>query len=101
MECRVPKGGHSHEVRLCTVGLTWTSNRDELTAKIAENIEVNLTLLGATGIEDKLQDGVPETIANLLQAGINIWMLTGYHYCNLAQCFRGQTRNCSEHRKSV
>lgn len=36
-----------------------------------------ITLLGATAIEDKLQDGVPATIANLLLAGIKIWVLTG------------------------
>lgn len=34
-------------------------------------------LLGATAIEDKLQDGVPQTIANLALAGIKIWVLTG------------------------
>ena len=33
--------------------------------------------LGATAIEDKLQDGVPRTIANLRSAGIKIWVLTG------------------------
>lgn len=32
---------------------------------------------GVTAIEDKLQDGVPETIANLSMAGIKIWVLTG------------------------
>lgn len=32
---------------------------------------------GATAIEDKLQDGVPQTIANLALAGIKIWVLTG------------------------
>ena len=32
-----------------------------------ESIERDLTLLGATAIEDKLQDGVPETIANLAE----------------------------------
>jgi P-type E1-E2 ATPase len=37
----------------------------------------NLTLLGATAIEDKLQEGVPETIANLAKADIKIWVLTG------------------------
>ena len=42
-----------------------------------EEIEQNLTLLGATAIEDKLQDGVPQTIANLAIAGIKIWVLTG------------------------
>lgn len=40
-------------------------------------IECNLTLLGATGIEDKLQDGVPEAIEALRQAGIKVWVLTG------------------------
>lgn len=32
---------------------------------------------GATGIEDRLQDGVPETVAALRQAGLQIWVLTG------------------------
>lgn len=34
-------------------------------------------LIGATAIEDKLQEGVPETIANLAKADIKIWVLTG------------------------
>lgn len=33
--------------------------------------------MGATAIEDKLQDGVPEAIARLAQANIKIWVLTG------------------------
>lgn len=32
---------------------------------VYNKIEQNLSLVGATAIEDKLQDGVPETIANL------------------------------------
>ncbi|KAF5737299.1 phospholipid-transporting ATPase 1-like isoform X2 [Tripterygium wilfordii] len=40
-------------------------------------IESNLNLLGATGIEDKLQDGVPEAIESLRQAGMKVWVLTG------------------------
>jgi len=44
---------------------------------LAEEIEVDLELLGATGIEDKLQEGVPETIESLLDAGIKVWVLTG------------------------
>lgn len=32
---------------------------------------------GATGIEDRLQDGVPETIEALRKAGIVVWVLTG------------------------
>lgn len=34
-------------------------------------------LLGATAIEDRLQAGVPETIATLMRADIKIWVLTG------------------------
>ena len=34
-------------------------------------------LLGVTAVEDKLQDDVPETLADLLKANINVWMLTG------------------------
>ena len=37
----------------------------------------NLYLLGATAIEDKLQDGVPDTIEILLKANIKVWVLTG------------------------
>ncbi|XP_044861083.1 phospholipid-transporting ATPase VA [Mauremys mutica] len=52
-------------------------NREELLFQSALRIETNLHLLGATGIEDRLQDGVPETIANLRKAGLQIWILTG------------------------
>ena len=44
---------------------------------VAGMIETNLTILGATAIEDKLQIGVPETIAALARAGIKTWVLTG------------------------
>ncbi|GFV88598.1 phospholipid-transporting ATPase IA [Trichonephila clavipes] len=43
----------------------------------AQLIETNLTLLGATAIEDKLQEGVPEAISDLLKADIKFWVLTG------------------------
>lgn len=52
-------------------------NREEKMDACYEEIETNLILLGATAIEDKLQDGVPEAIANLALAGIKIWVLTG------------------------
>ena len=54
-----------------------TSNREEKQEAVAAKLERDLVLLGATAIEDKLQDGVPETIANLLQANIKVWVLTG------------------------
>lgn len=34
-------------------------------------------LLGATALEDKLQDLVPECIDDFLKAGVKVWMLTG------------------------
>lgn len=40
-------------------------------------LESNLTLLGATAVEDKLQDDVPEVIESLQDAQIKVWMLTG------------------------
>lgn len=52
-------------------------NRERRLRDSFAKLESNLTLLGATGIEDRLQDGVPETIASLLSAGISIWVLTG------------------------
>ena len=44
---------------------------------MAAEIEKDLHIVGATAIEDKLQDGVPETISNLEKAGIKLWVLTG------------------------
>ncbi|XP_025267737.1 phospholipid-transporting ATPase ID isoform X2 [Camponotus floridanus] len=52
-------------------------NRDDKLDAIYEEIEKDMSLLGATAIEDKLQDGVPQTIANLSLAGIKLWVLTG------------------------
>lgn len=46
---------------------------EELQAKI----ETDLLLIGATAIEDKLQDEVGPTIAFLKSAGIKVWVLTG------------------------
>jgi len=60
-----------------TAQTTVSGNRAEELDKAAELIEHDLTLLGATAIEDKLQDGVPDTIATLQSAGIKIWVLTG------------------------
>ncbi|EFC43747.1 predicted protein [Naegleria gruberi] len=40
-------------------------------------LESNLNIVGATGIEDCLQPNVPETIKFLLDAGLQLWLLTG------------------------
>ncbi|KAF2456485.1 ATPase [Lineolata rhizophorae] len=60
-----------------TAQTTVSGNRAEELDKAAEIIEHDFTLLGATAIEDKLQDGVPDTIHTLQTAGIKIWVLTG------------------------
>ncbi|KAM8720515.1 hypothetical protein ACLKA7_006541 [Drosophila subpalustris] len=51
--------------------------REQKLNMMYEEIESNMQLLGVTAIEDKLQDGVPKSIANLQSAGIKIWVLTG------------------------
>ncbi|KAF8648400.1 hypothetical protein AX16_006309 [Volvariella volvacea WC 439] len=52
-------------------------NRDEEIEKANEAIEKNLKILGATALEDKLQQGVPDAIEMLHKAGIKLWILTG------------------------
>uniref|UniRef100_A0AAX7UHE5 Phospholipid-transporting ATPase n=1 Tax=Astatotilapia calliptera TaxID=8154 RepID=A0AAX7UHE5_ASTCA len=51
--------------------------REEKLDELYEEIEKDMMLLGATAVEDKLQDGVPETIEQLAKADIKIWVLTG------------------------
>ncbi|GAB5367271.1 hypothetical protein AAMO2058_001215800 [Amorphochlora amoebiformis] len=51
--------------------------RKTLLAEVAEEIEKDINILGVTAIEDKLQDGVEDTISNLADAGIKLWVLTG------------------------
>lgn len=52
-------------------------NREMMMDAVAEEYEKELKLIGATAIEDRLQDGVPEAISTLQAAGIKIWVLTG------------------------
>lgn len=52
-------------------------DREDKMEAISDQMERDLRLLGATAIEDRLQDGVPETIADLKLAGIKIWVATG------------------------
>ncbi|CAN8244906.1 unnamed protein product [Cochlearia groenlandica] len=52
-------------------------DREKKLDEVAELIEKDLTLIGSTAIEDKLQEGVPNCIETLSRAGIKIWVLTG------------------------
>ena len=67
-------------------------NREKNLEEVGEQIEVHMEFLGITAVEDRLQDEVPEVIADLATAGIVLWMLTGDkeetainigHSCNL------------------
>lgn len=52
-------------------------DRARLIEEAGDLIEQQLELSGATAIEDKLQQGVPEAIDKLRRAKIKMWMLTG------------------------
>uniref|UniRef100_A0A673C8R9 Phospholipid-transporting ATPase n=1 Tax=Sphaeramia orbicularis TaxID=375764 RepID=A0A673C8R9_9TELE len=56
---------------------TTLDDREDKLDQLYEEIEKDLLLLGATAIEDKLQDGVPHTIEQLSKADVKIWVLTG------------------------
>ncbi|KAL3319139.1 hypothetical protein Ciccas_002202 [Cichlidogyrus casuarinus] len=56
---------------------TCFENSEKEVALLTDQMESKLHLLGATGIEDKLQEEVPETIQALREAGMNVWILTG------------------------
>ena len=53
------------------------TERDKKLEKVAQELEKDFDLVGATAIEDKLQEGVPETIEHIKAAGIKLWVLTG------------------------
>lgn len=66
--------------------ISWTGikNLDGRSARALEQgtqqyreLEHTLTLCGATGVEDCLQDGVADTLAALRRAAVRVWILTG------------------------
>ncbi|KAG1138765.1 hypothetical protein G6F38_010314 [Rhizopus arrhizus] len=53
-------------------------DRNMLKQSVVELVlESNLELLGLTGVEDKLQEGVKNTLEQMRNAGLRVWMLTG------------------------
>ena len=52
-------------------------DREDKLETVSDAIERDLNLIGGTAIEDRLQDGVPDTISLLADAGIKLWVLTG------------------------
>ncbi|CAG7723622.1 unnamed protein product [Allacma fusca] len=51
--------------------------REEAMRELYKSVESRLVCVGATGVEDQLQSGVPEMLMSLNAAGVRIWMLTG------------------------
>jgi len=51
--------------------------KDEWLNDLYDSMEQDLRFVGASAIEDKLQEGVPATIAKLIEANIRVWVLTG------------------------
>lgn len=51
--------------------------KEERLESVYSELESNLILLGATAVEDRLQDRVPEVIHDFQKAHIKVWMLTG------------------------
>lgn len=52
-------------------------NRDRLLQEVYDKYEQDLVLIGATAVEDRLQDDVPIVLEDMRSAGIKVWMLTG------------------------
>src|SRR6266851_667977 len=73
----VPEDEYNSWVERYWDALASVDDRESEIERVSDEVERNLLLLGATAIEDKLQDGVPEAIADLKKAGIKIWVLTG------------------------
>jgi phospholipid-transporting ATPase len=59
------------------VALNTVNDRQRVIDEAAAEIENDLVFIGATGVEDRLQESVVDTIQSLYKADINIWMLTG------------------------
>jgi len=85
-------------------------DRDAKRYALMEELERELEMMGITAIEDKLQEGVPETISALRQAGIKVWVLTGDkvdtainigHSCQLLSTEMRFLRLCGEDGKMV
>lgn len=59
------------------ITMSTDKDKEKLLLNLFEEIENELSYIGCSAIEDKLQEGVPETIELLMRANIKIWVLTG------------------------
>ena len=66
-----------HFERQCSLAEENISTRDAELQMLYDEFERDLVVLGATAVEDRLQDMVPETLKDLISADIKVFMLTG------------------------
>ena len=65
-----------HNDTIHDMNMNHLQKQDKIT-DLFEEIEMNLSYVGCSAIEDKLQDDVQDTIRLLKEADIKFWMLTG------------------------
>ncbi|KAJ3027261.1 hypothetical protein HDV00_011278 [Rhizophlyctis rosea] len=73
----IPEDEYARWAETYTAAQQVLVDREKAVDEAAEGIERELVLMGATAIEDKLQEGVPECVDMLGKAGIKVWVLTG------------------------
>ncbi|KAL4631648.1 phospholipid-transporting ATPase 11C-like isoform X1 [Arapaima gigas] len=52
-------------------------DREEKLMAVYNQVEIGMSLIGATAVEDRLQEEAAETMEALQSAGIKVWVLTG------------------------
>ncbi|PVV02336.1 hypothetical protein BB560_003215 [Smittium megazygosporum] len=75
--CEIPESDYEEWAERYADAASSLNNRQAMIEQVANELERNMELAGITAVEDRLQEGVPETIEALKRAGIHIWMLTG------------------------
>jgi P-type E1-E2 ATPase len=74
----ITEAQYSHfDSELHEIKTSASEDKEEQLEALYNSYEQGLNYVGATAIEDKLQYGVPETIATLIKANIKVWVLTG------------------------
>ncbi|XP_078787465.1 phospholipid-transporting ATPase IH isoform X16 [Oryzias latipes] len=68
---------HQEVCRLLSGAKLALQDRDKRLSEAYELVEKDLILLGATAVEDRLQEQAADTIESLHKAGMKVWVLTG------------------------
>ena len=76
-ERTIPNDEYKEWIQKYNEASTSMIDREKKIEEVQDQIEQGLKLVGATAIEDKLQDEVGETIGFIKDAGVKVWVLTG------------------------